>query len=65
MNGPQLIYQYTAGGLFFFITLYLCFRPGANDLDDVSDRRALIYLILGFAGYFIMHSLWIILATGA
>ncbi len=62
-NWLQLAYQYIVGGLFFFITLYLCFRPGASDPKNPSDRRALIYLLVGFAGYLIMHTAWILFAT--
>jgi len=63
MNWGQLVYQYAVGGLFFFVTLYLCFRPGASDTHNPSDKRALIYLLAGFAGYLGMHTLWIILAS--
>lgn len=63
MNWPQLIYQYSVGGTFFFVTLWLCFRLGAADIKNSSDRKALIYLIAGIAGYFAFHTIWIILAT--
>ena len=63
MNWPQLAYQYHVGGLFFFITLYLCLRPGASDLKNPSDRRAFIYLLIGFAGYLCAHTIWILIAT--
>ena len=62
MIWPQLTYQYFFGGVFFFVTLWLCFRPGAGELDNPSDRRALIYLVAGFAGYLAMHLGWILLA---
>ena len=62
MNWLQFGYQYVVGGLFFFITLYLCFRPGASDPQNPSDRRALIYLLIGFAGYLGGHALWIVVA---
>jgi len=62
MNWTQLAYQYIVGGLFFFITLYLCFRPGASNCRNPSDRRALYYLLIGFAGYLAVHTAWIILA---
>jgi len=61
-NWPQLIYQYGVGGVFFFITLYLCYRPGASDSRNPSDRKALYYLLLGFAGYLAVHIVWIIIA---
>ena len=63
MNWLQLVYQYLVGGTFFFVTVYLCFRPGASDSSNPSDRRALFYLLIGFAGYLGMHTLWIILAS--
>jgi len=63
MNWLQLSYQYIVGGLFFFVTLYLCFRPGASELGNSSDRRALVYLIVGFIGYLAMHTAWVILAS--
>jgi hypothetical protein len=58
----QLIYQYVIGGLFFFITIYLCFRPGAADIKNPYDRRMLMYLIVGFAGYLSVHTVWVYLA---
>lgn len=63
MNWPELIYQYAVGGLFFFLTLYICFRPGASDPKNPSDRKSLIYLLIGFAGYLVAHTAWILLAT--
>lgn len=63
MNWPQVIYQYTVGGIFFFVTLYLCFHLGAADLKNSSDRRALIILVIGFFGYLAMHVTWIVLAS--
>ncbi len=62
-NWPQLIYQYTLGGLFFFVTLALCFRSGASDLKVISDRRSLIYVVLGLVGYLTFHITWIVLAS--
>ena len=63
MNWPQLTYQYAFGGAFFFISLYLCFKLGAASRKISSDRKALYYLLAGFAGYLVMHTLWIILAS--
>jgi hypothetical protein len=62
MIWPQLTYQYVVGGVFFFVTLYLCFRPGGDEVANPSDRRALVYLLAGFAGYLVMHLGWILLA---
>lgn len=62
MNWLQFGYQYLVGGLFFLVTFYLCFRPGASDLDNPSDRRAFIYLIIGFVAYLGGHALWIVIA---
>jgi drug/metabolite transporter (DMT)-like permease len=55
-------YQYLIGGAFLFLTLWLCFRPGASDREHPADRKTLKICILGFLGYFIAHALWIILA---
>jgi len=63
MNWAQLAYQYAIGGIFFLVTLYLCFRPGASDVNNPSDRRALRFLIIGFIGYLAMHTAWILIAT--
>lgn len=63
MNWLQLIYEYTVGGVFFFVTLYLCLRPGASDLKNPSDRRAVIYLVGGFAGYLGVITAWILIAS--
>jgi cytochrome bd-type quinol oxidase subunit 1 len=62
-NWPQFAYQYVAGGAFFFITLYLCFLPGAADIDNPSDRKTLAVLLAGFAGYLAVHMGWILLAS--
>ena len=62
MNWAQLSYQYIVGGIFFFVTVYLCFRPGGNTLKNPSDRRSFIYLMIGFFGYLAFHTVWIILA---
>jgi hypothetical protein len=63
MNWTELIYQYVIGGIFFFVTLYLCFRPGASDTKNPSDKRALKYLLIGFFGYLFVHTAWILFAT--
>jgi hypothetical protein len=62
MNWLQLIYEYTAGGIFFFITLYIALRSGGSDLKNPSDRMAVMYLIGGLVVYFIAITLWILLA---
>jgi hypothetical protein len=62
-NWPQFAYQYIVGGIFFFVTLYLCFRPGASDPENPSDRRALKYLLVGFVGYALVHAAWVLFAT--
>jgi len=63
MNWGQLAYQYIVGGLFFLITLRLCFRPGAASLKNPSDRRAFAYLVIGFIGYLALHAGWIFFAS--
>lgn len=63
MNWLQLSYQYLVGGIFFFVTLFLCFRPGASDTSNPSDKKALFYLLAGFAGYLALHTGWIVLAS--
>lgn len=63
MNWPQLIYEYMVGGVFFAVTLWLCFRPGASDRRNPSDRRTLIILLAGFAYYLVATALWIVLAS--
>jgi hypothetical protein len=63
MNWLQLIYEYIAGGLFFFITLYLCLATGATRLKNASDRKAVYYLLIGLAGYFFAMLGWILLAS--
>jgi len=63
MTWLEFVYQYIVGGLFFFITMALCFRPGGSDISHPADRRSLFFLLLGFAGYFLAHAAWIILAA--
>ena len=65
MNWVQLIYEYTAGGIFFAITLYLCLKTGAATLQNASDRKAVFYLLIGLAGYFFAMTMWIILASAS
>ncbi len=55
-------YQYIVGGLFFFITMWLCFRPGGADIKHPADRRSMIFLLVGFVGYIVVHGVWIYLA---
>jgi hypothetical protein len=59
----QWVYEYTVGGVFFFITLWLCFRLGGAEADHPADRRTRLILILGLIGYFCGHGLWIYLAS--
>lgn len=64
MNWPQLAYEYLVGGLFFAVTLFLCFRPGAANRKNYSDRRTLTICLVGFSGYLVIHVGWIMAATG-
>jgi hypothetical protein len=63
MIWPQLVYEYLVGGLFFALTLWLCFRPGGSERRNPSDRRTLVALLSGLGGYFILYLGWILLAT--
>jgi len=63
LNGWQWLYQYSIGGLFFFLTLWLCFRLGGAEADHPADRRTRRILILGLIGYAGGHGLWILLAS--
>jgi hypothetical protein len=65
MNWLQLAYEYILGGLFFFVTLRLCFGPGAASLRSAADRRTLAWLLAGLAGYLVLHLVWIVAAGGA
>lgn len=62
-NLGQWLYQYSVGGAFFFVTLWLCFRLGGAEADHPADRRSRWILILGLIGYFCGHGLWIFLAS--
>ncbi|MBN1947951.1 MAG: hypothetical protein JW797_19950 [Bradymonadales bacterium] len=63
MNWVQLAYQYGLGGLFFFVTLALCFQSGAGDRANPSDKKALVYLLGGLLLFFLSHLVWILLAS--
>lgn len=63
MNWLQLIYQYGVGGLFFTVSLALCFRAGAADRRNISDRRTLAICIAGLVGYFLINLVWILAAS--
>lgn len=62
MNWIQLAYQYGIGGIFFGVTLALCFRRGGSDPKNASDRRTRWICLAGFAGYLAFTTAWIILA---
>lgn len=62
MTWFELGYQYLIGGAFLFVTLWICFRPDASDINHPADRKALFICIFGFLGYLLLHTLWILLA---
>jgi hypothetical protein len=62
MNWLQLIYQYGVGGMFFVISLALCFRSGAADRRNASDRRTLTLCVVGLGAYFLATLVWILAA---
>jgi len=53
------LYQYGIGGLLAAFTIFLAIRSGALRLARREDRRILSALILGFAGFALVHGLWI------
>lgn len=61
MNWLQLVYQYGIGGLFFTVTLLLCYRQGASR-ENASDRKTLWICIAGFVGYLVANTAWILAA---
>ncbi len=61
-NWLQIAYQYGIGGIFFAVTLWLCFHQGGASLIYKQDRRMLKILLGGYFGYLIVHSLWAYLA---
>ena len=63
MSWPQLAYEYGIGGLFFAVTLALCFRKGGADKKNRSDRRTFRICLAGFAGYLLLHVAWIVAAS--
>ena len=62
MNWLQLAYQYIVGGAFFAVTMALCFRKGASDTKNRSDRITLWISLFGLLGYFVFHAVWITIA---
>ncbi len=63
MNWIQLLYQYGIGGLFFAVTLLLCFRLGASK-KNASDRKTLVICLAGFVSYLAVNTAWILAAQG-
>ena len=63
MNWLQLAYQYGIGGVFFAVTLALCFQSGASDRRNHSDRNTLWICLFGLIGYFAFHTAWIVIAA--
>ena len=59
----QWLYQYVAGGIFFMVTLWLCFHLGGAEADHPEDRKTRLILILGLIGFACFHGLWILLAS--
>ena len=64
MNWAQLGYQYGVGGLFFLVTLALCFQPGASKWSNSADRKSFLLSVIGLTGYFLVTLLWIVAAEG-
>ncbi len=63
MNWLQLAYQYVVGGLFFGVSLILCFGRGASIMANRSDSRTLKVCLVGIAGYLLFHVIWIVLSS--
>ncbi len=61
-NWWQILYQYGLGGVFFVVTLVLCFAERGSSLDHPEDRWMLRLLIGGYFGYLAFHVLWAYLA---
>jgi len=61
-NWVQIAYQYGLGGLFFAVSLYLCFKAEGSTLSHPEDRWMLKVLLGGYFGYLLMHTLWAYLA---
>jgi len=61
-NWIQIAYQYGIGGVFFAITLWLCFHQGGATLNHSQDRRMLKILLGGYFGYLVFNILWAYLA---
>jgi len=61
-NWIQIAYQYGIGGVFFAITLWLCFHQGGAALKHSQDRRMLKILLGGYFGYLVFNILWAYLA---
>jgi hypothetical protein len=59
MNWAQLAYQYGVGGAFFALSLALCFRPGAANRSNESDRRTLLVSVVGLLVYLALTAGWI------
>ena len=61
-NWFQIAYQYVVGGIFFGVTLWLCFYLGGASVSRAQDRRTLKILLGGYFGYLLVHLLWAYLA---
>ena len=61
-NWVQIAYQYGVGGIFFGLTLWLCFYQGGSKISNPEDRKSLIILLGGYFGYLIFNLGWAYLA---
>ncbi|MEQ9362816.1 MAG: hypothetical protein RIF32_01155 [Leptospirales bacterium] len=55
------LYQYGVGGFFFFLAIAVAGYKGVFQLSHPSDRRMILFLVLGFVFYASLHGGWILL----
>ncbi|MCR9141934.1 MAG: hypothetical protein NXI24_06755 [bacterium] len=62
-HGPwtPYLYQYGVGGFFFFLAIIVAGYKGVFELSHPSDRRMVLFLVLGFVFYASLHGGWILL----
>ncbi len=55
------VYQYTVGGLFFVLGLYIAIQKKVLVLSNIQDKKIFIQLVVGLLFYGCVHGLWIYL----
>ncbi len=60
----SFVYQFVIGGAIFFLGIFLSWRAKDYSFKKNDDRKILLFMIGGFAFYFIFQLLWHLVGAG-